>query len=78
MYRAQVGMPIGYFYGYKTDGIFQNYDQIAEYKAAGKGVLAGAQPGDVIFTDYHKDGVIDDNAVPPVSDVYHFKFLPGA
>ena len=61
MYRAQVGMPIGYFYGYKTDGIFQNYDQIKAYKDAGKGVLAGAQPGDVIFTDYNKDGVIDDN-----------------
>jgi len=68
MYRAQVGMPIGYFYGYKTDGIFQNYDQIAEYKAAGKGVLAGAQPGDVIFTDYNKDGVIDDNDRTMIGD----------
>lgn len=68
MYRAQVGMPIGYFYGYKTDGIFQNYDQIAAYKAAGKGVLAGAQPGDVIFTDVNKDGIIDDTDRTKIGD----------
>jgi TonB-linked SusC/RagA family outer membrane protein len=60
MYRAQVGYPIGYFYGYKTDGVFQNYDQIAAYKAAGNGVLAGAQPGDVIFVDTNHDGVITE------------------
>ena len=23
LYRAEVGMPIGYFYGYKTAGVFQ-------------------------------------------------------
>jgi len=61
MYRAQVGYPLGYFWGYKTDGIFQNQAQIDEYIAAGKGVLKGAQPGDVIFRDLNGDGVIDEN-----------------
>ena len=28
MYRAQVGYPIGYFYGYKTAGVFQNWSQV--------------------------------------------------
>lgn len=68
MYRAQVGYPIGYFYGYKTDGVFQNYDEIAAYKAAGKGVLAGAQPGDVIFRDVNGDGKIDDKDKTMIGD----------
>ncbi|MCD7975996.1 MAG: TonB-dependent receptor [Tannerellaceae bacterium] len=61
MYRAEVGRPIGYFYGYKTEGIFQNQAQIDEYIAAGKGVISGVQPGDVIFHDLNGDGVIDEN-----------------
>ncbi len=60
MYRAQVGYPIGYFYGYKTDGIFQTEDQIADYRSQGRGVLSTAQPGDVIFTDTNGDGAITD------------------
>ncbi len=60
MYRVQVGYPISYFWGYKTDGIFQNQAQIDEYRAAGKGVLSTAQPGDVIFTDFNGDGAITE------------------
>ncbi len=54
MYRAEVGYPIGYFYGYKTDGVFQNQAQIDETKAK----LEGAQPGDLIFHDENGDGEI--------------------
>lgn len=61
MYRAEVGKPIGYFWGYKTEGIFQNMEQIAAYRAAGKGVLDNAQPGDVIFADTDNNGSINDN-----------------
>ncbi|SBW06991.1 TonB-dependent receptor [uncultured Dysgonomonas sp.] len=61
MFRAQVGYPIGYFWGYKTDGVFQNQAQINEYKAAGKGVLNGAQAGDLIFVDTNNDGTITDD-----------------
>jgi len=60
MYRAQVGFPIGYFYGFKTDGIFQNQEQINAWRADGKGVLANAQPGDVAFVDTNEDGAITD------------------
>ena len=61
-YRAQNGMPIGYFWGYKTAGIFQNKQQITDWISAGNGVLQGnVQPGDVIYVDVNHDGVINDN-----------------
>lgn len=58
MYRAQEGYPMGYFYGYKTLGVFQSEKQIAEYSGA---KLSGTAPGDLIFADTNNDGVIDDN-----------------
>ncbi|NQD70430.1 TonB-dependent receptor [Sphingobacterium shayense] len=61
MYRAQVGYPIGYFYGYKTDGIFQNQQQIEDLRSRGIGVLPTAQPGDIIFSDTNGDGSITDD-----------------
>lgn len=56
LFRAEVGRPIGYFYGYKTAGIFQNQQQIDNTKAK----LENAQPGDVIFVDVDGDGYITD------------------
>ena len=61
-YRAQNGFPIGYFWGYETAGIFQNTEQIAAWKAAGNGILqADVKPGDVIYVDQKKDGVINSD-----------------
>ncbi|HHV86392.1 MAG TPA: TonB-dependent receptor, partial [Petrimonas sp.] len=54
--RVQEGYPIGYFYGYKTAGIFQTPDEVSATKAK----LGGAQPGDVIFVDMNQDGTIDN------------------
>ena len=48
------GFTPGYFYGYKTDGLFQNFDEIS--KAA---VQTGAVPGDIRFVDVNEDGVIN-------------------
>jgi TonB-linked SusC/RagA family outer membrane protein len=49
VYRAEVGYPIGYFYGYKIDGIFQNQQQIDNWE---NGFLQDdPQPGDVMFSD---------------------------
>ena len=60
-YRAENGRPIGYFWGYKTEGLFQNNQDIADWIAAGKGVLqSNPQPGDVKYTDVDRNGVIDD------------------
>ena len=60
IFRAEVGQPIGYFYGYKTDGIFQNQDQINAWTAKYTDTLHGTiTPGDVIFVDTNNDGIID-------------------
>lgn len=60
-YRAENGKPIGYFWGYKTAGLFQNTQEITEWIAAGNGVLqSDVQPGDVKYVDVNQDGVIDD------------------
>lgn len=57
MYRAQEGYPVGYFYGYKTAGVFQNWDQVSNAPAK----YAGAQPGDLIFVDTDGDGKITED-----------------
>ena len=54
-----------YFYGFKTDGIFQNQAEIDAYvNSSGQKLQPNAQPGDVRFIDLEidgvKDGVIDD------------------
>jgi len=61
MYRAQVGYPIGYFWTYKTDGVFQNQAEIDAWKAAGKGTIVdNIVPGDLKFVDLNGDGIISD------------------
>lgn len=51
-----------FFYGYKTDGIFQNQSEIDSYvNSNGDKLQPNAQPGDVRFVDYNKDGVINDD-----------------
>lgn len=50
------GKPYGFFYGYKTDGIFQNEAEIAAYPH-----MDGVQPGDLRFVDTDNNGVIDAN-----------------
>ncbi|WP_210487600.1 SusC/RagA family TonB-linked outer membrane protein [Rufibacter aurantiacus] len=60
-YRAQNGYPIGYFWGLKTDGIFQTEADVAAYRGAeGNLIQPTAQPGDVRFVDLNGDGVIDN------------------
>lgn len=47
--------PINVFYGYVTDGIFQNREEIAAHA-----IQVGAEPGDIRFRDLNNDGVIND------------------
>lgn len=51
---TEEGMPIGYFYGLQTDGIFQNQQEVNDY------VQEGARPGDLRYVDTNNDGVIDN------------------
>ena len=60
-YRAENGHAIGYFWGYKTAGLFQNQAEIDEWIANGNGVLqADVKPGDVKYIDVNHDGQIND------------------
>ena len=59
-YRCSNGEPMGYFWGYKTAGIFQNQQEIDEWIAAGNGVLNSVAPGEAKFVDVDHNGVIDD------------------
>jgi TonB-linked SusC/RagA family outer membrane protein len=51
------GEALGSYFGYKTDGLFQSYDEIA-----GSALPVGAtvHPGDVKYVDSDNNGVIDD------------------
>ncbi|SEA75095.1 TonB-linked outer membrane protein, SusC/RagA family [Flavobacterium gillisiae] len=58
--RMQVGLPIGYFYGYKTDGVFQNQAEINAHPSQ-VALGANAAPGDIRFVDVNNDGVINSS-----------------
>lgn len=55
--RTEVGRPIGAFYMYVMDGIFQNEAEILTSPYQG----AGIKPGDVKFKDVDGNNVIDAN-----------------
>ncbi|MBW6498056.1 MAG: TonB-dependent receptor [Bacteroidales bacterium] len=50
---SRVGLPIGAFYGYVTDGIFQNQAELDAYPHS-----AQAEAGDLRFVDVNNDGRI--------------------
>jgi len=58
--RITEGLPIGYLYGYQTDGIFQNMDDVFSHISGdGDTLQPMAQAGDFRFVDVNGDGVID-------------------
>lgn len=68
MTRMEVGQPMGYFYGYKTDGIFQNQAEIdAHVPQTGINGSAPA-PGDIRYVDVNNDGKVDINDRTNVGD----------
>ncbi len=72
--QSTIGRPIGAFYGYVTDGIFQNQAELDAYPHLG---LAGV--GDLRFVDINGDGIINGNdrtyLGSPIPDfVYGFNF----
>ncbi|MBS2099370.1 TonB-dependent receptor [Carboxylicivirga linearis] len=67
--RAETGMPIGYFWGWSTDGVFQNEDQVRNYTdTEGNMIQPNAKPGDLIYVDRNGDGVIDDDDKHMIGD----------
>jgi len=68
-YRAANGEPVGYFWGYKTDGVFQTAEEVLAYKGkTGAPIQPNAKPGDVRYQDLNGDGVIDANDKTNIGD----------
>lgn len=58
-FRASAGNPIGYFWGYKTAGVFQTEAEVQAWKSKSGTVLQPtAQPGDLKYVDVNGDGKI--------------------
>ncbi|MCX7985897.1 MAG: TonB-dependent receptor [Bacteroidales bacterium] len=78
MYRAQVGYPMGYFYGFKTDGVFQDSAEVEAF-TRGKSIyytldkktnklVNKIKPGDQRFVDMNGDTIIDDKDKVMIGD----------
>ena len=60
--RGEVGEVFPYFWGWKTDGVFQNWDEVNAYvNSEGNLIQPNAQPGDFRWKDINGDGVINDS-----------------
>jgi TonB-linked SusC/RagA family outer membrane protein len=54
--RTEVGEPIAGFFGYVTEGIFQNTEEVAAHAFQSE----QTQPGDIRFKDLNGDGTINE------------------
>jgi TonB-linked SusC/RagA family outer membrane protein len=66
-YIIKQGLPINTLWGYKTDGLFQSQQEIAEYKAT---YVANTKPGDVKYVDLNGDGVINANDMTNIGNSF--------
>ena len=67
-FRAAAGNPIGYFWGYKTAGIFQNEADLQAWQGKSGLLQPDAHPGDVKLVDFNGDGKIDANDKTNIGD----------
>jgi TonB-linked SusC/RagA family outer membrane protein len=68
----RVGDPITQYYGYETNGYFQNQADVNNFPKPG-GTVVG--PGDIKFKDLNGDGKIDDNDKKVIGDPFpHYTF----
>ena len=73
--RMEAGFPMGYFHGFKTDGLYQTQAEIDALNASSPDGTyhLGAGPGDLRFVDTNKDGIINDddktNIGDPIADL---------
>ncbi|MBQ0736360.1 SusC/RagA family TonB-linked outer membrane protein [Aquimarina celericrescens] len=84
--RIALGQPIGYLYGFQTDGILQNEQEVQAYRTAIDGTDRSNQaaPGDFRFRDLNteSDDVIDgtpgaDGRLTSQDRTYLGKTIPG-
>ena len=63
--RFEEGYSPGYFFGYKTDGIFQTQSEVNSHATQN-----GAAPGDIRFVDVNADGIINDSDRTEIGDPF--------
>lgn len=75
MARFEKGHPIGYFWGYKTEGVMQNEADVQAYldknckgNAANSKQGTGIKPGDLKFVDVNGDGIVNDDDKTELGD----------
>lgn len=77
---TKIGMPIGMFYGFVTDGIFKNAAELAAGPIYNRGLADATRVGDIRFKDVSgpsgkPDGIIDNNDLTitgsPYPDFYY-------
>ncbi len=80
-HRAETGYPIGYFWGWQTDGIFQNEAEVpGNTSSNGTVIQPSAKPGDLRYVDINDDGVINEDDKTMIGDPnpdYTFGFSLG-
>ena len=60
--RMKAGYPLGYFWLYTMDDIFQNKSEVSSYTGKdGSLIQPNAVPGDIRYKDMNGDGKIDNN-----------------
>jgi TonB-linked SusC/RagA family outer membrane protein len=65
--RMTEGFPVGHFVGYRTDGIFQNQEEVFSHlNADGELLQPKAKAGDIRFLDVNGDGVIDSDDITDI------------
>lgn len=77
---TRIGQPIGMFYGFITDGIFKNAEELAAGPIYNKGLADDSRVGDIRFKDVSgpngkPDGIINNNDLTimgsPYPDFYY-------
>lgn len=69
-YRTETGFPLGYYWMLKTNGIFQNTEEVNAYTKDGKLIQPNAVPGDLRYVDQNNDGLINDDDRTNVGDPF--------
>jgi hypothetical protein len=59
--RTEIGQPIGMWYVLETDGLFQNLEEVQNYRnSTGTVIQPDAKPGDIRFKDTDDNGTINN------------------
>ncbi|WP_167598053.1 SusC/RagA family TonB-linked outer membrane protein [Leeuwenhoekiella sp. ZYFB001] len=68
---TELGELVGLFYGFETDGIFQNQTEINSHSSeTGQLIQPDAQPGDLKFVDINGDGILNDDDLTTIGNPF--------